>query len=67
MPKRNDDSVAELKKNPSYREIFDKKSTVIGIFFEISALIKRYLKKKVSFYRLKIRKKHIKILNFTKE
>jgi hypothetical protein len=39
MPKRNSYSVAELKKNPSYREIFDKKSTIIGRFFEISALI----------------------------
>ena len=40
MPKRDDDSVAELKKNPSYREIFDKKSTIIGRFIEILALIK---------------------------
>jgi hypothetical protein len=43
MPKRNDDSVAELKKSPSYREIFDKKSTVIGRFFEILALIEEYI------------------------
>jgi hypothetical protein len=38
MPKRDGYSVAELKKNPSYRENFDKKSTGIGRIFEILAL-----------------------------
>ena len=39
MPKGDSYSVAKLEKNPSYRDIFDKKSTVMGRFFEILALI----------------------------
>jgi hypothetical protein len=34
--------VAEFDKNPSYREIFDKKSTVIGRIFEILALVEGF-------------------------
>ena len=34
MPKRNDYAVTELNKNPSYREIFEEKSTIIGRFLE---------------------------------
>ena len=43
MPKRNDYAVTELNKNPSYREIFEEKSTIIGRILQNLSLNEGFL------------------------
>jgi hypothetical protein len=42
MPKWNDYAVTELNKNPSYREIFEEKSTIIGRILQNLSLNKGF-------------------------